>query len=122
LRFGIRNRAEVACVFRMQEATMVNCIRMVVAVWIAAAFSASALAAEQGRSAAPDQNAPGQFDSQARQGDQNLSQRLDRSGGVIQPPANVDPQMHVAPPATGDKMPVLPAPGSPGADPSIKPK
>jgi hypothetical protein len=51
-----------------------------------------------------------------------LSERLDRSGGVIHPPANVDSEMHVAPPATGDKMPVVPAPGSPGGDPNVKPK
>jgi hypothetical protein len=51
-----------------------------------------------------------------------LSDRLDRSGGVIHPPGNVDPEIHVAPPATGDKMPVVPAPGSPGGDPSVKPK
>ena len=72
---------------------------------------------------APDQNAPSQFDAQSgRQRDQTLSERLDRSGGVIHPPANVDPEMRVKPPATGDKMPVVPAPGSPGGDPTVKPK
>ncbi|MBV9235247.1 MAG: hypothetical protein JOZ94_05395 [Xanthobacteraceae bacterium] len=87
-----------------------------------ATWPVAALTAEPGPSTAPDQNAPSQFDSQAHPGDQNLSQRLDRSGGVIRPPSNVDPGMHVAPPATGDKMPVVPAPGSPGGDPSVKPK
>ena len=101
---------------------MPNIIRMLVALGFAVACPAFAPAAETGSSAAPDQNAPGQFDSQAHPGDQNLSQRLDRSGGVIYPPSNVDPGMHVAPPATGDKMPVVPAPGSPGGDPSVKPK
>jgi len=73
--------------------------------------------------AAPDQNAPSQFDSQAgRERDQNLSQRLGRSGGVIHPPGNVDPEMRVAPPATGDKMPTVPAPGAPGGDQRVKPK
>jgi hypothetical protein len=95
---------------------------MLVAAWFAAAFPATASATEQGPGAAPSENAPGQFDSQAHRGDQNLSQRLDRSDGVIQPPSNVDPQMRVAPPQTGDKMPVVPAPGSPGGDPSVKPK
>jgi hypothetical protein len=41
---------------------------------------------------------------------------------VIHPPANVDPEMRVTPPATGDKMPIVPAPGSPGGDQSVKPK
>jgi hypothetical protein len=89
--------------------------------------AAVSVAFAQAQSPAPernrDQNAPSQFDSQAgRERDQTLSERLDRSGGVIHPPGNVDPQMHVKPPATGDKMPVLPAPGSPGGDPTVKPK
>ena len=89
----------------------------------AAVSVAFAQAQAPGPNRAPDQNAPSQFDAQSgRQRDQTLSERLDRSGGVIHPPANVDPEMHVKPPATGDKMPVLPAPGSPGGDPSVKPK
>jgi hypothetical protein len=99
-----------------------------------AAAPVTALAADAGPSAAPTEKAPSQFDSQARKGDQNLidsqarkgdqnlSERLDRSGGVIHPPGNVDSGMHVAPPATGDKMPVVPAPGSPGGDPNVTPK
>jgi hypothetical protein len=93
-----------------------------VGICLAAACLGAALAAEQGPNAAPGQNAPGQFDSQARNRDQNLSDRLDRSGGVIHPPGNVDPDIRVPPPATGDKMPVVPVPGSPGGDPSVKPK
>jgi hypothetical protein len=106
----------------MRRIAMPSFVRMLVVVSFTAACPAFVPAAELGPSAAPDQNAPGQFDSQARPGDQNLSQRLDRSGGVIRPPSNVDPEIHVAPPATGDKMPVVPAPGSPGGDPSVKPK
>ena len=97
-----------------------GCLR--VGICLAAAGPIVASAAELGPNAAPGENAPGQFDSQVRKGDQNLSDRLDRSGGVIRPPGNVDPEMHVPPPATGDKMPVVPAPGSPGGDPSVKPK
>jgi len=97
-----------------------GCLR--VGICLAAACSEVVLAAEPGPNATPGQNAPSQFDAQARKGDQNLSDRLDRSGGVIRPPGNVDPEMHVPPPATGDKMPVVPAPGSPGGDPSVKPK
>ena len=50
-----------------------------------------------------------------------MSERLDRSDGVIRP-RNVDPEMHVPPPATADKMPVVPAPGSSGGDLTVKPK
>jgi hypothetical protein len=49
------------------------------------------------RNTAPDQNAPTQFDSQAPSRDQNLSERLHRSDGVIRP-RKVDPEMHVPPP------------------------
>ena len=99
---------------------LAGCLR--VGLCLAAAGPIVASAAELGPNPAPGQNAPGQFDSQARNRDQNLSDRLDRSGGVIHPPGNVDPEIRVPPPATGDKMPVVPAPGSPGGDPSVKPK
>jgi hypothetical protein len=90
---------------------------------LAVACSAFAQPKSSGSGAVTDQNAPGQFDAQAgQQRDQTLSERLDRSGGVIHPPANVDPEMRVTPPATGDKMPIVPAPGSPGGDQSVKPK
>jgi hypothetical protein len=99
---------------------LASCLR--VGLCLVIACPVAAFAAEPIPNAVPGQNAPGQFDSQARRGDQNLSDRLDRSSGVIRPPGNVDPAIHVAPPATGDKMPVVPAPGSPGGDPSVKPK
>ena len=50
------------------------------------------------------------------------SSDLARSGGVIIPPADVDPQMKRAPSQTADPMPVIPPPGTPGGDSSIKPK
>jgi hypothetical protein len=52
----------------------------------------------------------------------NLSERLDRSDGVIRPPAGVDPQIQVPPPESGGRMPVIPPPGTPGGDPRIEPK
>jgi hypothetical protein len=87
--------------------------------------SAAALGQSQpsGPSAAPDQNAPSHFDAQAGQGrDLSLSERLDRSGGVIHPPSHVDPEMPVTPPTTRDKMPIVPPPGGPGGDQRVKPK
>ena len=50
-----------------------------------------------------------------------LSDRLAQSGGVLCPPAGVDPQMH-APAPGGGRTPVIPPPGSPGGDPSLRPK
>jgi hypothetical protein len=52
----------------------------------------------------------------------NLSERLNESGGVIKPPENVDPGLQKPPPDTSGKMPVIPPPGSPGGDPNVKPK
>ncbi|WP_074078379.1 hypothetical protein [Microvirga massiliensis] len=52
-----------------------------------------------------------------------LSDKLNRSGGVIRPPADIAPEMTVRPP---DPDPgttrVIPPPGSPGGDPTIEPK
>jgi len=50
------------------------------------------------------------------------SSDLSRSGGVIRPPADVDPQMKQMLPSSGDRMPVIPPPGTPGGNPSVKPK
>ena len=50
------------------------------------------------------------------------SSDLSRSGGVIKPPADVDPQMKQTPPSSGDRMPVIPPPGAPGGNPSVKAK
>ena len=50
------------------------------------------------------------------------SSDLSRSGGVIRPPADVDPQMKQMPPSSGYRMPVIPPPGTPGGNPSAKPK
>jgi hypothetical protein len=50
----------------------------------------------------------------------NLSQKLDDTAGVICPP-DVDPAMKAPTPKTGD-TPVIPPPGSPGANPNVQPK
>ncbi|MEA2986688.1 MAG: hypothetical protein QOD94_2942 [Alphaproteobacteria bacterium] len=51
----------------------------------------------------------------------NLSQRLAQSDGVICPPPAVDPEIRLPTPDAG-RTPVIPPPGSPGGDPSIRPK
>ncbi len=50
-----------------------------------------------------------------------LGDKLARSDGVLCPPSGVDPEMHAPAPDTG-KTPVIPPPGSPGGDPTIRPK
>ena len=60
----------------------------------------------------------GQTTGQARE---PLGDRLARSDGVLCPPAGVDPEMRAPTPDAG-KTPVIPPPGSPGGDQSIRPK
>jgi hypothetical protein len=55
------------------------------------------------------------------QGGEALGDKLARSDGILCPPAGVDPQMHAPTPETGN-MPVIPPPGSPGGDLTIRPK
>jgi hypothetical protein len=50
-----------------------------------------------------------------------LGDKLARSDGVLCPPAGVDPEIHAPAPDAG-KTPVIPPPGSPGGDPTIRPK
>jgi hypothetical protein len=50
----------------------------------------------------------------------NLSDKLAQSDGVLCPP-NVDPGIKAPTPEVG-KMPIIPPPGSPGGDPSVRPK
>ena len=52
-----------------------------------------------------------------------LSEKLDKSRGVIRPPANIAPDMTVrAPDPDPGTTRVIPPPGSPGGDPTIVPK
>lgn len=52
---------------------------------------------------------------------ESLGDRLAKSDGVLCPPPGIDPEMH-APTPQGGTMPVIPPPGSPGGDPSVRPK
>ena len=56
-----------------------------------------------------------------RQSD-NPSDKLARTEGVICPPAEVDPDIRAPAPKQGGNMPVIPPPGAPGGDPSVRPK
>ena len=50
-----------------------------------------------------------------------LGDRLAKSDGVLCPPSGVDPEIRAPTPDTGN-TPVIPPPGSPGGDPSLRPK
>jgi hypothetical protein len=50
-----------------------------------------------------------------------LSDQLAKGEGVICPPKGVDPGI-VAPTPDVGTMPVIPPPGSPGGDPTVRPK
>ena len=68
---------------------------------------------------APDQNAPQHFDSQGKkQNDQTLSERLDRTDGVIRPPAHVDRDMVQSPPPSADNEMAI----KPPRDQQVKPQ
>ncbi|MDB5618122.1 hypothetical protein [Tardiphaga sp.] len=51
-----------------------------------------------------------------------LSDQLAKSGGVLCPPGGVDTEMHVPTPDGGTNTPVIPPPGSPGGDRSVRPE
>jgi len=63
---------------------------------------------------------PGETSPQAPSSTENLSDKLARTDGVVCPP-NVDPEIKAPTPEVG-KMPVIPPPGSPGGDPTVRPK
>jgi len=60
-------------------------------------------------------------DNLTGQTDQALADKLAKSDGVLCPPAGVDPEIRMPTPE-GGKMPVIPPPGSPGGDPTVRPK
>ena len=53
--------------------------------------------------------------------EQQLSDKLAQSKGVICPPAGIDRDMRVPPPG-GGRLKVIPPPGSPGGDQGVQPK
>lgn len=69
------------------------------------------------KACAPRSDTTGQANAQ----DQALSEKLAQSDGVICPPGGVDPEIKMPTPETG-QMPVIPPPGSPGGDPTVRPK
>jgi hypothetical protein len=74
------------------------------------------------QSTPPDRDRQPKAETEGQSPPNNLSDRLDRSKGVIKPPESVDPGMKVPPPNSDARTPVIPPPGSPGGDRSIEPK
>jgi hypothetical protein len=85
------------------------------------ALAAIMIVGAPARAQTPAPATPPQTEGQAPSGD--LSDRLDRSHGVIRPQGNVDPGISATPPDPNPgTMPVIPPPGSPGGDPRVQPK
>jgi len=71
----------------------------------------------------PDAHNPAPKQEPPVKTDEPLSEKLDKSEGVLVPPSGVDPKIHKEPPAeTGDRMPVIVPPGEPGGNQQIQPK
>src|SRR5215470_13571135 len=64
---------------------------------------------------------PGVTTGQAPSDSAPLSDRLAAGNGVLCPPSGVDPEIRAPTPDEG-KTPVIPPPGSPGGDKSVRPK
>jgi hypothetical protein len=74
---------------------------------------------QQTEQTVPEDTGPGKSGSSSGP----LSDKLDRSGGVIHPPSGVDPKIHKSPPSAGpSSTPVIPPPGTPGGKPGVEPK
>jgi hypothetical protein len=78
------------------------------------------------RNCAPMQSAPQQGPvapegSTTGQSREPLGDKLAKSDGVLCPPSGVDPEIRLPTPDTGN-TPVIPPPGSPGGDPTVRPK
>ncbi|MFG1428349.1 hypothetical protein [Roseixanthobacter glucoisosaccharinicivorans] len=96
-------------------ATLVLGLGLILSQVIGASGAAAQVGADPRRPDAPGPTLP------APRSDKNLSDRLDRTDGVIPPARNLDPELtHPAP--KGGTMPVIPPPGSPGGNPQVQPK
>lgn len=70
---------------------------------------------------APQNTIPEKIDQTGTTG--TLSERLEKSDGVIRPNASIDPGIAVRPPVPEPgTTPVIRPPGSPGGDQSVQPK
>ena len=90
--------------------------------WLCVGVLASALAPSLSwAQVTPDRDRQPRSETEG-QSRESLSDRLNRTDGVIRPPGGVDPQMQVPPPDQGSRTPVIAPPGTPGGDRTIEPK
>lgn len=113
-RGGVRRAAAGTVRFLVRSLEMDRIAKLWPALAVVLATTSGAFA--QAPSAGPN----GCANARGGSTDQNLSDKLRGSAGVICPP-NVDPGMKAPTPRTGD-TPVIPAPGTPGSNPNVKPK
>jgi hypothetical protein len=99
---------------------------LTVAGLLAAALAVGPAAWAQSTQSTPadrDRQPRTETEGQAPPNSGNLSDRLDRSQGVIKPPQGVDSGMQVPAPDPGSqRTPVIPPPGTPGGDQTVEPK
>jgi hypothetical protein len=70
---------------------------------------------------APRQGSVAPESSTTGQTREPLGEKLAKSDGVLCPPSGVDPEIRMPTPDTGN-TPVIRPPGSPGGDPTVRPK
>jgi len=70
---------------------------------------------------APKGAVPKGSETTTGQGGRSPGDELAKSDGVLCPPSNVDPEIR-APTPEGGNTPVIPPPGSPGGNPTLRPK
>ena len=101
---------------------------LILAAGLALAFATQALAqgarpAPPAINAIPDKMEPGPVAPQNQAPSENLSEKLNKSDGVIKPPPTGDNEMTIKPKDENvGTMPVIPPPGSPGGRQDIQPK
>jgi hypothetical protein len=69
----------------------------------------------------PSQGTVTPEDNTTGQSREPLGDKLAKSDGVLCPPTGVDPEIRAPTPDVGN-TPVIPPPGSPGGDPTVRPK
>ncbi len=108
----------------MHLKSTIFCIVTCVGFWAGAALAQTAPGAPGSNEVIPEKEAPAPAaPSGAGQSSDNLSQKLDASGGVIKPPAGVDPEMSKpAPVPNPNSTPVIKPPGTPGGAPGPEAK
>jgi hypothetical protein len=100
---------------------MRTCRSTVIAFALAVSASPAFAQATSADKNPPGTSAPSQFDAQSHQSQRDsLSERLERSGGVIKPPEHADKEIHLTPPATGDTMNLPPSALPPAKNPTEK--